>query len=115
METRIAVALFVGVLLVTPLAAIGDEPERGPEATAAERQDTSVEHAALASYFRAMATEARSRARLHDYMARSMHSGKKRAQLGARHCEKLAGLYREMAEEFDQLAQLHNEEASEPP
>lgn len=111
MEIRIAAALLLTALLVVSPVAIGDEAARGPEDPAAERADASVEHTALARYFRAMATEARSRVRLHEYMARSMHSGKKRAQLGARHCEKLAELYGAMAEEFDQLAELHDEEA----
>jgi len=73
--------------------------------------DTPADHAVLAEYFRAKATEARGEMRLHNYMARSIHSGKKRAQLGARHCEKLAEPYRAMAEEYDGLAERHDEEA----
>lgn len=109
----IRIAAKLSVLLAVPALALAtsDEGTLSPEQLAVEMAEAPVEHAALARYFRAMSAEARGEMRLHEYMARSFHSGKKRAQLGARHCEKLAEQYRAMAEEYDGLAELHDEAA----
>lgn len=114
MATRFAtVGSLLMVLLAAPVSSVGQESPRPTEQLEGESGDIAGDHALLADYFRAMAASARAGVRLHTYMARSFHSGKKRAQLGARHCEKLVEQYRAMAEEYDALARLHDEEATE--
>lgn len=109
MAIQIAAGLLLTALVVVPALAISEQDTRAPEQLAVEVADTPADHAALAEYFRARAAAARGEMRLHKSMARSFHSGKKRAQLGARHCEKLAEQYRAMADEYDALAKLHDE------
>ncbi len=101
------------VLFAAPAPAVGQESTRAPEQLEGEPADTRGDPALLADYFRAMALSARAEMRLHKYMARTFHSGKKRAQLGARHCEKVVEQYRAIAEEYDELARLHDDEARE--
>ncbi len=98
------------VLLATPAPAVGQARAPGdPEEGSAIASD----HAVQANSFRAMAASARAEMRLHKYMARTFHSGRKRAQLGARHCEKLVEQYRAIVEEYEALATLHDEAAAE--
>jgi hypothetical protein len=101
------------VLFAVPAPAVGQESTRASEQLEGQPGDILGDRALWADYFRAMALSARAEMRLHKYMARSFHSGKKRAQLGARHCEKLVEQYRAIAEEYDALARLHDEESRE--
>jgi len=101
------------VLFAISAPAGGQENERAPEQLGGESADIAGDHALLADYFRAMSVAARSRSRFYDVMANSSDSGEKRAQLVARHYEKLVEQYRAVAEEYDALAILHDEEASE--
>lgn len=114
MAIRIATAgSLLMVLFAVPAPAVAQEGAQAPEQLESESTDIAGEHALLADYFRSKAASARAEMRLHKYMARSFHSGRKRAQLGARHCEKLVEQYRAIAEEYEALARLHDEEARE--
>jgi len=114
MAIRVAtVGSLLMVLFAVPVTAVGQESTRAPEQLEGERAEILGDHAPLADYFRAMAASARAEMRLHKFMARTFHSGKKRAQLGAHHCEKLVEQYRAIAEEYDALARLHDDEARE--
>jgi hypothetical protein len=111
MAIRVAtVGSLLLVLFTVPAPAIGQESTLAPEEL--ESADIAGDHALLADYFRAMAIAARSRSRLYDELANSSDSGEKRASLVARHYEKLGEQYRAMAE-YDALASIHEEEASE--
>ncbi len=114
MAIRVAtVGSLLLVFVAVSAAAIGQESTRAPETLEGESADISGDHELLADYFRAMAVAARSRSRLYDDLGNSSDSGEKRALLVARHYEKLGEQYRTMAEEYDALASIHDEEASE--
>ncbi len=115
MAIRLVGGLLFAAVFLVPALAISSEDARAPEQLGAEGAHESADHAALAEYFRARAAAARAEMRLHKSMARSFHSGKKRRQLGARHCEKLVEQYRAIADEYDALAKLHDEEARTVP
>jgi len=109
--SRIAIALLCGAIALTPTIGFADA-EATLEEIVVEMADTMQEHAALAGYYRAKAIEARSEARRHDQMGRSYGVGKmpQRNKMKMR-CGKISEQYTEMAEQFDELAKLHDGEA----
>ncbi len=116
MAFRIATAgALLTVLFSTAAPAVGEEKAGVVEQPVGESAAIAGDHALLADYFRAMAVAARSRTRLYETMARESHPTERRAQLEARHYERLAEQYGAMAEEYDALATLHDEEAREAP
>lgn len=109
--TRTAIALLLGALLFSPGLAAGEE---GPslEQMVAEMAKTPAEHTALAEHYHAKAERARAAMRRHEQMNRAYGRGKQRSGPPASaHCKRLAKSYGAMANEFDELAKLHEAEA----
>ena len=119
MTTRIAAVLLLGALALAPGLAIADE-SHSLEAAVVESATTSAEHTALAAHFRGKAAGARAEASQHDAMARAYAppgGGKttwgtiQQRQKMADHCKRLSQQNAAMAQDFDALAQLHDEQA----
>ena len=119
MTTRIAAILVLGALALAPGLAVADE-SHSLEAAVVESATTSAEHAALTAHFRAKAADARREARQHDTMAGAYGppgSGKttwgtiQRRQKMADHCKRLSQHNNAIAQDFDALAALHDEQA----
>ena len=109
--SRIAIALLCGAITLTPTISFADA-EASLEELVIEMVETAQEHAAVARYFRVKATEARSEASRHDQMGRSYRGGKMTQGAKMRqHCQKISERYTEMAQEYDELAKLHDGEA----
>lgn len=109
--TRTAIALLLGALLFSPGLAAGEE---GPslEQIVTEMAKTPAQHTALADHYRAKAEKARAAERYHERMGRSYTRGKQGSGPRASvHCKNLAKNYAAMAEQYDELAKFHDEEA----
>ena len=119
MTTRIAALLLLGGVALAPGFAAADEPE-SLEQVVVEMADTPLEHAALASHYRAKAADAKAEAREHDRMARTykppqeikMNWGTiQQRQKMADHCKRISQQSEANAQDFEALAKLHDEEA----
>ncbi len=115
MRNRIAVALVLGTLAFSPALASAGEDTHSLEQLVIEMADSPADHAALAKHFRAKAAAARAEAARHESMGRVYVGGKLalRSQMQA-HCRKLAAQNTALADEYEALAKLHDEEAKEP-
>ena len=98
------------VLLAGPLASAARADDGGLERLIVESADTPQEHAALASYYDGKAADARRLANHHRSMGKA-YGGVKLAELAQMkaHCEKLAALYTEQAEQFEEMARRHHD------
>lgn len=119
MKHRTATALVLGTALATfpsllPGSVRADEPV-SVEELVVDMANTPADHAAVAKYFRAKAAEARSEANRHKSMGRVYTGGKfhHRSQMES-HCKKLTAQSNAMADEYEALAKLHEEEAKQP-
>ena len=119
MTTRIAALLALGALVFAPGLAMADETH-SLEQVLVESAKTPAEHQALAAHYRTKAADARADAREHEVMARTYTpSGQQKMSWGtvqerqkmAEHCKKLQQQDEAMAQEYDALAKLHDEEA----
>jgi hypothetical protein len=122
MTIRIAAAfLLFGALALSPGFAAADDPSSSLEQALIESATTPAAHAALAKHYRAKAAEAQAEARSHESMAKSYvpasPAGKttwgtiKQRQKMSEHCKKLSQRNTEMAQEYESLAKLHDEQA----
>ena len=111
MVTRTATALLLGAVLLSPGLAAGQEAH-SLEQIVVEMAKTPADHAALAAHYRAQAEEARADMRRHESMGRAYMRGSKQRTGASSHCKRLAERYGAMAGEYDELAKLHEEEAS---
>ena len=113
---RIAVALLIGTIGLTPAIGFAGEGghENGPslELVVVEMANTPEEHRALAKYYRAKAQEERAGAEQHEKMGRAYTSGKltQRSRM-KRHCQNISEKEASLAQEYEALAKLHDEEA----
>jgi hypothetical protein len=111
---KIAMALVLGTLAFSPQIAVGQTHEQYLEELAIEGADTPAEHAALATHFKAKAADARAEAKRHEGMARSYGGGQvkltQKAQM-QQHCKKLVEDAKDMAEQYDALAKVHEDES----
>lgn len=81
------------------------------EALVVEMAETPAQHRALARYYRDQAEEHRELAALHREMARSYAAADKRDSVRkSEHCERLATLDEELADEYEALAKAHVDE-----
>lgn len=109
---RIAVALLVGAVALSPGLALAGEGDESLEKIVVETAHTMGEHEALARYYRAKAEDALAEGRRHEAMGRSYTQGKlPQRQLMKRHCRNLSQKQTEIAVEYQELAKLHEEEA----
>jgi hypothetical protein len=109
--TKIVTLLLAGALaLGAGFAAAQDKPL---EQLVIEMADSAAEHTAIAGYYRTKAEEARQEVSRHERMAGTYANGAFPQPLHARqHCDKLAEQYASVAEEYEQLAQLHDKEST---
>jgi hypothetical protein len=76
--------------------------------------DTPEEHAALARYYQAKAEEARAEMRRHERMGRVYVGGKSpQRRLMQTHCRNISKRYSDVAEEYEALAKLHEQETKQ--
>jgi hypothetical protein len=114
MSTRFAVALLLGALALSPGSAGAEEQGDSLELLVVEMAQTPAEHAALAKHYRAKADSARALAQRHQSMGRAYVGGKStQGRQFQNHCRKIAEQQEAMAQEYDALAKLHDEEAKE--
>ena len=120
MRSKIGVALVLGTLALAPGSVRAADQGPSLEQVVVEMANTPAEHAALASYYRSKAYEARAEAREHDSMAKTYSPGTgqkttwgtvQERQKMADHCKKLAQQNETMAQDYDELAKLHDEAA----
>jgi len=109
---RIGVTLLVGFMALSPGLGQAEEGGHSLEQLVVEMADTPQQHAALARHFQAKAEEARAEVRRHESMGRSYGGGKiSHRQRMKRHCESISEKYTSLADEYEALATLHEEEA----
>ena len=110
MGVRVASALLIGIVLAS--AGLRAEAPESLEQIVTEMASTPAHHMALAEHYRAEAEDARAAARRHDRMAHAYKRGKQGSgPRASTHCKNLAERYTAMAEEYDELAKLHEAEA----
>lgn len=113
MITKMVSAFLAGVLLVSPLSVSAQDDSL--EHIVIEMASTPAEHAAIARYYLSKAEEARRETSRHEQMARAYDRGKISQRVPMRgHCLRLAESFRAVAEEYGQLAQLHDAESKRP-
>jgi hypothetical protein len=113
MVSRLAVAfVLLASLALAPGFAVAQEEAPSLEQVLAETADTPAEHAALAGYYRGKADEARALARRHKSMGHAYVGGKSaQKQHFQNHCRKITEQQEKIAQEYDAMAKLHDEEA----
>lgn len=90
----------------------GDAPLVGMDRVLVESADTPDGHTELAQRFRARAMRLRVEAESHDSMSLAYPSTRMRSAADqTKHCARLAKLSRELADEYDRLAEGHMAEA----
>lgn len=115
MGNRIAGAILVGALALSPGFAMAEESGASIEQLLVDMADTPADHAALAKYYRGKAADERAAAGTHQAMGRSYGGGKmaQRAQMEG-HCKKISDQNKATAEEYEALAKLHEEASKKP-
>lgn len=113
---KIAATLFLGGLALSPELAAAQGGSTSLEQLAVEMAQTPEQHAALARYYRTEAAEARAKAKRHEGVGRSyMEKGRGAKPIQQermrRHCQDISDKYNGMADDYDALAKLHDEEA----
>lgn len=86
-----------------------------------EMSEKPEHHLAIAVYYRTLAAEARTEAKKHEAMRNTYQHDHQRLKTGMparqsmrRHCDRLIELHRETANEYEELAKLHEAEAAAP-
>ena len=111
MTRRSVTAVLLATMLLSPGLAAAQQAE-SLEEIVTELASTPEHHQALAAHYREEAKQARDLARRHESMARVYKGGKQRTgAAGGQHCNRIAEKYRAMATEYDELAELHAEQA----
>jgi hypothetical protein len=114
-RTRWTLVLLAGALTLAPQPSWTEGAGGSLEEHAAETASTPSDHAALATYYRAQAQEARNEAQRHETMGRAYLGGKNPSRpVFKEHCQKISEKYTALAEEYDALAKLHEAEAGKP-
>jgi hypothetical protein len=118
MTIRIAAVSFLAALALASSVAADDA--KSVEEIAIEKASTPADHTALANDFHARAEGARAEAKKHDSMARTyMPSGQSKMSWGtvqarqkmAEHCKRISQQNTAIANDYDELAKLHESEA----
>jgi hypothetical protein len=114
MLNRLAFLIVLAGLCGFAGAAFADDAN-SLEGLVVEMADAPAEHAAVARFFRAKAEDARKEMRLHQGMGRSYGGGKLGTRIELKsHCDKLAEQYAAVAAEYEELAKLHEAQATAP-
>ncbi len=115
MTIRVAVALLVGSLAFSAGPSLAEEGGHSLEQLVVEMAHTSGQHSALAQHYRAKAEEARAERERHELMAATYGGGKaSQRKRMKKHCQRSAGRFAGMAEEYDAVAALQDAEAKKP-
>jgi hypothetical protein len=111
-STTIAMTLLAALLAASATA---QAQQHDIEHLVIEMANTAQEHQAVAGHFRMKAQEARTEAQRHEQMGR-MYAARRSAtpQQGRQHCENIAKQFQAMANEYDELAKLHDELSKNP-
>jgi hypothetical protein len=117
MGTRLVAALFLGALLFSPGVVAAEEEGPSLEQFVIETAQTKEEHEALAKYYDEEAATARSIAKRHERMAGSYlrwrGSTKRNKPNYISHCKGIAAKQNEIAQEFEELAKMHRDDAKQ--
>lgn len=115
MVSRIAGVLAATMFVLAPGSTQAEGDSDALEPLVIEMADTPKVHTALARHYDAEAQEARAEERRHQRMAESYSRRKVSLRWieERRHCERLSQKYADIAEEYEALAKLHEEEAKE--
>ncbi len=114
MTRRFVVTLILAALALSTGPVIAQESDMSIEDVLIEEAQSPTQHQALAKHFRAEASKARALAERHASMARSYQRAKKVNKQGARnHCLRIAEQQREIASQFDGLAEMHEAAAKD--
>lgn len=112
--TRLGLLVLCGAFLFSPGASLAQGEDPSLEALVVEMASSAEQHAALARHYRAKAEESRQEMRRHDRMGGAYSGGKlTQRQRMMRHCKNLSEKYASMAEDYDALAELHEEAAKQ--
>lgn len=117
-------AKFLWIILLSGFFATAISATAQPDHTSVlelvgEMADKPEHHQAIAEHYKSMAENARSEAEQHDKMRNSYkHShaklkGQPASKSTDRHCKRLVELNQSLAKEYDALAELHKNEASQ--
>ena len=113
MRGKLMSAFFAAALFVAPLSIRAQD--EGVEHLVIEMASTPAQHAALARHYLSEAEGARRETRRHEQMARAYDQGKTAVGMPARgHCRRLAEQFTEIAQEYEELAKLHEAESKKP-
>jgi hypothetical protein len=105
-------ALACASAATSPRPAAVDEDSPSLEQLAIEMAQTPAEHRVIAEHFRSKAEQARAEARRHRLMSRIGGAPKMAGRpIRQSHCSKLAKQQMAIAEEYEALAKLHEEDA----
>lgn len=109
---RLIPLAMVTSFLTAPLAPVARADDTSLEKALVESATTPQQHAALANYYAGKAAAAREEAAAHREMAKT-YGGVKGSQLAMmkEHCEKLASLSDDEAQQYDTMASAHREMA----
>ena len=110
--------IVLGAILALSIP-VHAQPEEAPIVKLINEMSEKPEHhLAIATYYRALASEARKEVEKHEAMRNSYRHDHQRFKTGrgagqsmSRHCDRLIQLYQSTAEEYEALAVLHETEA----
>ena len=112
MNRSFVVALLLGALALAPALAGAQEDKGNLEQFMVETAHTKAEHQALADHYKQEAAEARAKASFHKSMEQAYLGSKSGNKTAAtNHCKKIWKQQEAIAQEFDALAKLHEDEA----
>ena len=115
MKNTVVVALTSALLVGSANVVAQTEESIGLEHLVIEMATTSAQHHAVAGHYTAKAEQARREMRRHEEMAQTYMLGKTPRPQMRDHCLKIAKNEGEIAAEYDELAKLHEQEASNAP
>ena len=114
MRTSIGAALTIAALALSPGSPFAEESADSLERLAVDMAHTPEHHAALAEHYRAKAVEARAEMRRHERVGKSYDRGLSVLRESMqRHCQDIARQYAGIAEDYEALARLQDEEAKQ--
>lgn len=115
MRNRIASALLVGALALSPGFAFAEESGASIEQLVVDMADTPANHAAVAKFYREKAEDERAAAYTHQAMGRSYSRAKMASERKLEaHCNRISELNKATAEEYEAVAKLHEEASKKP-
>jgi hypothetical protein len=112
MATRTCLGSLICAFLFAPGMAAAGDGTHSLEELVIEIAHSPADHVAIATHYRAKADEARADMRRHEAMRRVYSGGKQGTRAGGFHGKRLAARFGDIAAEYDELAKLHDAEAT---